>query len=142
MTAEGGACPGLLRASYAAAAALGGCSVGRKPSDPTEELLKMEALRAPLKAQGTRNRRDGGPWNLSLHGDDSHPSDIQVQVGLDRWFSTMGGSASPPAISGDVSWSSQLWYPGNFQTQASFKQNRYKKYKVKKSLPKDGYLVS
>lgn len=61
--------PKAFGASGAAVAAPGGCSVGRKPPEPIEELLKVQALRAPLKAQGSRNRREGGPWNLSLHGD-------------------------------------------------------------------------
>ena len=63
---------------------------------------------------------------------DSHPSDAQVQGGLDRRFSAVGGSASPPAVSGDVSCSAQFQYPGSFQTQPSFKQNCYKNIKSSK----------
>ena len=69
MTAEGGARPRLSGQAVPQLLLPGGCSVGRKPPEPIEELLKVQALRAPLKAQGSRNRREGGPWNLSLHGD-------------------------------------------------------------------------
>lgn len=61
VTAEGGACPRLVGVSGAAVAAAGGCSVGRKPPEPIEELLKVQAPRGLTQGPGNQKSQGRGP---------------------------------------------------------------------------------